>query len=78
MQASVLLAYVVPFVYYLLSLTAYCLSGCYNGGNCISPGNCIFANGWTDFRCSTRRNATVYYIVITIVGTAVVDTIHNK
>ena len=36
----------------LASYTAVCLAGCFNGGNCTSPGMCTCSLRWTGNDCT--------------------------
>ena len=45
--------YVTVFnAYLLISYIAVCLAGCFNGGNCTSPGVCTCSPKWTGSSCT--------------------------
>ncbi len=41
-----------PF-FTIMSITAVCPGGCYNGGTCTAPGRCSCPARWTGTQCGT-------------------------
>ena len=53
------------YYYILFCYKAVCPAGCFNGGNCTSPGMCTCPYGWTGNDCSQGiKYVNVYFIYI--------------